>query len=137
MLEILLALAALSGLLFVVTRSGNQPLVVPSALELKARALLESALIIRPRTKEFLVGHPALMLAVALSLRGRRTWLPLIAVAAGFGQASLLNTFCHFHTPLHVSFLRAGNGLWLGALLGVIAIAVWRGLLGRAALHSP
>ncbi len=126
-----IALAALGAVAFALTRSGNQPVVSPSALEMKLRALLEVMVAIRPRTKEFLLGHPALMLGAALALRGRRAWLPLVALAAGLGQVSLLNTFCHFHTPLSVSLLRTLNGLWLGALIGVIVILLWRAVLGR------
>jgi len=130
-LQALVILGALTALAFALMRSGNQPPLSPSGLELKARSLLESLLVIRPRTKEFLVGHPALMLAIALALKGRRTWLPLFAVAAGLGQVSLVNTFCHFHTPLHVSVLRTGHGLWIGAALGLVAVLVWRLLFDR------
>ncbi len=119
-------LALLAGLAFALTRTGNQPVVAPSAAEIQARGLLESLLVVRPRTKELMLGHPALMLAVALALRDRRTWLPLAAILAGVGQVSLLNTFCHLHTPLAISFLRTGHGLWTGALVGLIAILVWR-----------
>ncbi len=125
-IEALAVLAVLGGIAFALTRSGNESLVAPSAGEIKLRNLLESLLMVRPRTKEFLVGYPALMLAVALSLRGRRTWLPLVALLAGVGQASVLNTFCHLHTPLHISLLRVGHGLWLGALVGLVVILVWR-----------
>jgi hypothetical protein len=71
------------------------------------------------------------MLAVALALRNRRAWLPLVALLAGVGQVSLVNTFCHFHTPLVVSLLRTGHGLWIGALIGVAVILVWRLLFDR------
>ncbi len=134
-LQALIILGALAALAFALMRSGNQPPLTPSGMELKVRSILESLLVVRPRTKEFLVGHPALMLAVALALRGRQRWLPILALAAGLGQVSLLNTFCHFHTPLHVSLLRTGHGLWIGAALGVVAILVWRALFDRARRH--
>jgi len=119
-------LAALATVALALSRSGNQPTIAPSGFEIKLRGILESVFVVRPRTKEFLFGHPALMLAVALALRGRRTWLPLVALIATLGQVSLLNTFCHFHSPLWLSLARTVNGLWLGALLGAIAILVWR-----------
>lgn len=122
----LMVMIVMGALAFALTRSGNQPVVAPSPIELKLRGLLEAALIIRPRTKEFLLGHPALMLAIALSLRGRRTWLPLVVAAAALGQVSLLNTYCHFHTPLAVSLIRSANGLWVGALIGLGALLVWQ-----------
>ncbi|HUU55359.1 MAG TPA: DUF5693 family protein [Armatimonadota bacterium] len=130
-LQAAIVLAALGAVAFALTRSGNQPVVSPSGLEVKLRAVLEAMLAIRPRTKEFLLGHPALMLGVALALRGRRAWLPLAALVAALGQVSLLNTFCHFHTPLSVSLLRTANGLWMGALIGTIVIVVWRAVFDR------
>jgi hypothetical protein len=130
-IEAIVILAALGALAFAVSRSGNQAAVAPSAAELKLRYLLESLLSIRPRTKEFLLGHPALMLAVALLLRGRPTWLPLVVVLAGVGQISLLNTFCHFHTPLVIGLIRSAHGLWLGAAIGVLVILGWRVLCDR------
>ncbi len=126
-------LAVLAALAFGLSRSGNQPAFAPSPIELKFRHLLELVLAVRPRTKEFLIGHPALMLGIALAMRGRRNWLPLIAVLAALGQTSLLNTYCHFHSPLSVSLLRTVNGLWLGAACGIVAIVIWRWLFDRRA----
>jgi hypothetical protein len=131
--QAVVVLVALGALAFALSRSGNQPVLSPSPLELKFRHLLEAVLAIRPRTKEFLLGYPALMLGLALALRGRRSWLPLVAVLAALGQVSLLNTYCHFHTPLSVSLLRTFNGLWLGLIVGVAVILVWRWLFD----HRP
>jgi len=131
----LVVLVALGLLVFVVSRSGNRPAVTPTVGELKLRHLLESLLFVRPRTKEFLLGHPALMLVVALSLRGRRTWLPLFVILAGIGQISLLNTFCHFHSPLPIGLIRTANGMWLGALVGLTVLLGWLALSGRLARH--
>jgi hypothetical protein len=124
-LQLAVVIAAIAALGFTLTRTGNQPIVSPSTLEVKMRGALESILVVRPRTKEFLLGHPALMLAVVLALRRRRMWLPLVATAAAMGQVSLLNTFCHFHTPLHISLLRSLNGFWLGAVFGAVVLLVW------------
>jgi hypothetical protein len=56
-----------------------------------------------------LIGHPALILSFVLAARGRRSWaFPLFLVGA-IGQVSLLNTFCHLHTPLVASLWRAGH----------------------------
>lgn len=101
-------------------RTGNEPGVEVSPLELKFRSLLEHLLIARPRTKEFLIGHPAFLLAAALSTKGYRYWLIPLALLGLVGQTSMLNTFCHIHTPLTLSAFRTLNGLWLGILLGGI-----------------
>ena len=106
---------------FALLRTGNDPGLGVTGIELKFRALLESLMAVRPRTKEFLIGHPALFVGIALLLTRRRTWgLPLVVLGV-LGQVSLLNTFCHIHTPLNVSILRAVNGLVLGLLLGIAA----------------
>ena len=40
------------------------------------------------------------------------------------GQASMLNTFSHFHTPLIISFERVLIGLAVGLALGYLGIYV-------------
>ena len=108
--------------LYYLTRTGNSGLATD--LELQFRRMLENAFGVRPRFKEFLLGHPLLMLGIWLSLRDRR-WLWLL-IFATVGQLSLVDTFAHLHTPLDISVIRAALGLLLGALTGLAAIAVWR-----------
>jgi ABC-type nitrate/sulfonate/bicarbonate transport system permease component len=92
--------------------------VIPiPAWELKLRDLLERVLLIRPRTKEFLLGHPALVLAGAGLGKGK-WWRPYLVTLAAVGQASLLNTFVHLHTPFLISLARSLLGLLLGAAIG-------------------
>jgi hypothetical protein len=117
---LLLTLVALAALALAVARTGNDSGVGVSSVELKFRALLDRVLPVRPRTKEFLIGHPAWVLAMALWYRGRRKWALPIFVVGVVGQVSLLNTFCHIHTPLHLSILRGITGLVLGAVLGAV-----------------
>lgn len=121
---LLMALVGLVALALVVARTGNEPGVGVSGLELKFRALLDRLLPVRPRTKEFLVGHPAFVLGLALWFRGRRRWARPLFVVGVIGQVSLLNTFCHIHTPLTLSLIRALTGLVLGALLGLAAFGL-------------
>lgn len=118
------------GLLWI-ARTGNEPGVGVSDVELRVRALLEHLLVARPRTKEFLLGHPAMVLALVLALKGRpRYVLPLVLLGT-IGQTSMVNTFCHIQTPLWLSLLRTVNGLWIGVLLGgVVAVAATRGKCG-------
>ncbi len=113
-----LGLIALAGFLLVVARTGNDAGVGVSGVELKLRATLDRILPVRPRTKEFLVGHPAFVLALAWWWRGRRRLAVPAFVVGSLGQVSLLNTFCHIHTPLIVSVWRDGLGLLFGAMLG-------------------
>jgi hypothetical protein len=120
----LVAVVVLLALL--VARSGNDAGVGVSALELRFRSLLDRVLFVRPRTKEFLIGHPALLLGLVLTaLPYRRKWaLPLLLVGM-VGQTGMLNSFCHLHTPIFVTVIRSANGLWTGAVLGVLAALLW------------
>jgi preprotein translocase subunit SecG len=119
--QVVVGIVALAVLVLIVARSGNDPGVAVSATELKMRALLDKYLLVRPRTKEFLLGHPALLLALIFSVTGRyQRWvLPLLAIGA-IGQSSIMDTFCHLHTPLFLSALRAGIGWALGAVFAII-----------------
>ena len=121
--QVVLGLIALIALALFVARSGNDPGVGVSGTELKMRALLGKLLLVRPRTKEFGLGHPALLLGLccAASHRFPRAVLPLLVIGA-IGQSSLMDTFCHLHTPLSVSVLRGLLGWVLGAIIGA---AVW------------
>ncbi|MCA1596643.1 MAG: DUF5693 family protein, partial [Chloroflexi bacterium] len=120
-------------LVVLVARSGNDSAVGASYLELKTRRLMDGILIARPRTKEVLLGHPALFLAFYAAARRWRQWIvPLVSLGA-IGQTSLVNTFCHIHTPLTISLFHLINGLWLGAILGWICSVVWDRLDRRGA----
>jgi hypothetical protein len=51
------------------------------------------------------------------------------------GQVSILNTFCHIHTPLLISFWRNVLGLVLGAGVGAVAFLALD--FGRAFFAPP
>ena len=103
---------------FYVLRTGNFGIPVLE-FEVQAREALENFLRVRPRTKELLIGHPALYLALR-SRQPRRSWLLPLAV---IGQLSLVNTFTHTHTFLWVSLLRTIYGGVFGYVLGWL---VWQ-----------
>ncbi|MCJ7645350.1 DUF5693 family protein, partial [bacterium] len=42
------------------------------------------------------------------------------------GQVSIINSFCHAHTPLVISLGRTINGIWLGIIVGVLLVAIVR-----------
>lgn len=114
----------LLALLLVLERSGNQPAVAIPRMELYARWWLEGLLGVRPRTKEFLLGHPALLLGLYLAPGGRAEgWYPFLLLAGVLGQASMVNTLAHLHTPVVVALARNASGLALGLLLGGMAVA--------------
>ncbi|MBI4397487.1 MAG: hypothetical protein HY548_10355 [Elusimicrobia bacterium] len=115
-------------------RSGHGSVVDAGAVEQEFRGFLEVVFGVRPRFKEFFIGHPLLWLGFYMYHHyGAR---PLLL--AGFiGQLSIVNTFCHPHVPLAVSLVRTGHGVWLGSLIGIgliLLLRVWEKLrLGRTA----
>ena len=119
-LLILTILAA--GALFII-RSGNYLSGAVTPIEAFGRRFLETVLGVRPRTKEFLIGYPALLLAVNLASRGfRRLLVWFWALVGTLGPVSLVNTYCHLHTPFLVSLRRSANGYVLGLFFGLVLI---------------
>ncbi len=133
-IAVMVGVVALAMLLL---RTGNDPGVGVSPIEMKFRSLLDRFLV-RPRTKEFMIGHPALILALAMATwpRWRRYALPLLLVGA-IGQVSLLNSFCHIHTPIPMTLYRTFNGLWIGVVLGVALVMVANRFLFREKAGKP
>ena len=123
----LLALAAAAyALRVMIARSGNFT-STPSPLELSIRSWLESALVARPRFKEFLIGHPLMVLGLYLTARDRGSAAGRFMVWAGtIGLVSVVNSFCHLHTPVELTLLRTFNGAWLGLVLGLLLVWTWR-----------
>ncbi len=115
----IVAALLLAAVAVYILRTGNEGMSV-SNLELQFRAWLDSTLGVRPRTKEFLLGHPAMLALLYFGYRDNR-FLPLLVLGM-IGQVSLVNTFAHIHTPLVVSIIRFANGLWLGVLIGIAVI---------------
>lgn len=110
---------ALFGLLFL--RTGNDAGGAASDWERTLRVVLDQALGVRPRFKEFMVAHPAMVCTPLFA--ARVGFLPplLLVLLAGIGQAGIVDTFAHVHTPLDVTLIRVGLGVVFGAIIGVIA----------------
>ncbi|MGI6286436.1 DUF5693 family protein [Neomoorella humiferrea] len=116
-LVLLAAAVAVGGLLYL-SRSGNEGVgLLP--LEGQMRSFLTDVLFARPRTKEFLLGYPFLLLSLSLGYRHRFLLFWLLGLV---GQISLVNTFSHIHIPFLISLLRTFNGLWLGLFLGLVLV---------------
>lgn len=132
LIHLIMGAVVLVAAIVVVARSGNFGPISALPFESKLRVWLENLLWARPRSKEFLVGYPALLAGLFLLKQGRfpslRGWLLIIGTLS---QISLINTFCHLHTPLVFSIIRSFNGFWIGSLLGTILL----GLYYRYSLH--
>jgi len=108
-----------------ISRSGNFSFLPVLSIEEKIRIFLEKTLISRPRNKEFLIGYPALLLAMSMNfLKVKEFKIPIIIIGT-IGPVTLINTFCHIHTPFLFSMLRTFNGVWLGLALGLIAVIIF------------
>lgn len=114
-------------------RTGNTSSVPAPAFELKLRHLLETLFYARPRTREFLIGHPAFVLIpMAISRQWPKLLHYILVVVATIGQLSVVETFAHIRTPICTSLVRGLCGLSLGALCGLcllIAVQVFHYLL--------
>jgi len=124
--QLLAGIAIVAAGALMLVRSGNDSDVSPSSFELALRHSLTAVLSVRPRFKEFVIGFPAIMLLPALMPRHRRAIGWLLALAIGVGLGDVIDTFSHLHTPLEVSILRVINGLVLGAIVGIVAIWIYR-----------
>lgn len=125
----ILALVVLGALAFMSSRTGNDNPAGVSDLELKMRFLLDQILLVRPRTKEFMVGHPLLIVGIGLLIRYRQNpnprlggWVALALAGGAIGQTDIVNTMCHIHTPVVLSLMRIGVGMVAGCIIG---LAVW------------
>lgn len=124
-------LLAVLGLLLL--RTGNEAGAAASEGERYLRVFLDQMLGVRPRFKEFLLAHPALLCApLGASLGGFGASLPLVLLAA-VGQAGIVDTFAHLHTPLTVTLIRVWLGVFLGGLFGMAAHRLLRGIWERLA----
>jgi len=113
-----------TAVVFALGRTGNSGLPLLGGLELKSRVVLERVLIARPRTKEWLVGDPFMVLAFALAAVGLRRWVLPAAMVGAIGQVGLVNSFSHIHTPLVYALMRTVYALAIGSLLGAVLVAV-------------
>jgi hypothetical protein len=87
-------------------KSGNYSMLNFSP-EKGLRDVFEKLLVVRPRTKEFLIGQPLLFLGFYF----RINWLIFLGMIS---QVSIINTFLHIHSPILISLIRTIYGFILG-----------------------
>jgi hypothetical protein len=122
-----LGLFILAALGLMMLRTGNDNPNTVSGGELAFRGILEQMLPVRPRTKEFILGFPALLFGLFILHAAKYDpvrlgkfsgWVSLCIMLGFVGLTDSVNTLCHLHTPVAVSFLRDVIGLVIGALIG-------------------
>lgn len=124
---ILAALALAGGIIFFLLRTGDG-LIDAGVLEQRFRNWLENVLLVRPRTKEFLISWPCISIALIMIVKGGRRYAWPFAILASTGFASIVNTFCHSRAPIWLSATRTVYGLIIGGFIGIILICLTRGV---------
>ncbi|GAB6429233.1 DUF5693 family protein [Bacillus luti] len=102
------------GAYMYLSRSGNGGTMLP--FEKEFRLFLQDVLEVRPRTKEFLIGFPALWLVLRIKNAKSLYLLPIASV----GLVSVVNTFTHLHTPLIYSITRSLYSWGIGLIIGAV-----------------
>lgn len=107
---------------YYIIRSGNVNSI--SGIEQKLRTTLTNLFSARPRTKEFLIGYPALVLLVYYAKNIDIKLIQwLLAIASSILAASVTNSFCHVFTDYFVIISRTVNGLIVGLIVSAFAYA--------------
>lgn len=99
----------------IIIRSGNNPYLLPSHLELLTRDYLEEIFLARPRFKE-LLGLFSLVLLYQGLKKENLAFQLISKVMFGLYLATFFNSFSHFHTSFWFIYLRELNTLILGVL---------------------
>jgi len=107
---------------YYLSRTGNSGQA--TGLELQFRSLMENTFGVRPRIKEFMLGHPLFFAGIFLALRYR--WAMVLLIGGTIGQLSIVDTFAHIHTPFLLSLIRDLLGLGIGVIIGFVIIGLWQ-----------
>jgi hypothetical protein len=72
-----------------------------------------------------MLGYPALVVYWFLVRNNLMTgYREALRIGASLAFCSAINTFCHFHTFLIISFVRVVNGWWLGLSIGALLVFI-------------
>jgi hypothetical protein len=123
--ELMLLGVLLLGAALMLFRSDNVQFVPD--FEVRVRDMLERFLVARPRNKELFVGYPALfLLSLCMKERLWQRYREILRLAVTLAFSSVVNSFCHFHTPLAFILFREFNGWWSGVLAGTALLFLFR-----------
>ena len=121
--HIVLVLLIIFGGIIYIRRSGNSGNA--SSFELEMRNMLEKLLYVRPRTKEFMLGYPAIFITYYM-LKNNIKYAQYMLILGSIATMSTVNTFTHLHTPIIYSLLRSVYSVILGAIVGIICILIFK-----------
>ncbi|MBE7029687.1 MAG: hypothetical protein E7405_05525 [Ruminococcaceae bacterium] len=101
---------------YYIIRSGNVNSI--SSMEKLMRSTLTEIFYARPRTKEFLIGYPCLVLFAYYVKNCNIKFINwALAVGASILITSVSNSFCHVFTDFFVIVERTLNGLFVGMIV--------------------
>ncbi|MFC1483240.1 DUF5693 family protein [Candidatus Margulisiibacteriota bacterium] len=89
------------------------------------RQLLSDIFYVRPRTKEIFFGYPFMVIALYYFSNMKKTTRWFITLLILVAPITVINSFCHFHTPLVVTIMRSIVGLIFGTSIGFVAVYVY------------
>ena len=118
-------IAAVLGviLMIYVKRSGNVTSI--SSIEALMRNTITNIMESRPRTKEFLVGWPCLMLFIYYAKNTPFNLIKgMLIIGSSILFASCINSFCHVFTAAETIYMRVINGALIGISIGIIALII-------------
>ena len=114
-------------LVIMIIRTGNFIVLPTLYLESKFRLFFEETFFVRPRTKEFLIGYPFLLLSfMYVDSKISRLWLWFFNIIGSVALISFVNSFCHLNTPLQVSIYRSVLGIFLGIVCTFIYLLIFK-----------
>lgn len=115
-------------------RSGNVSSHLVPGLEVAERDFLANLFTYRPLEKEFLVGYPAIFLAMIFAARRSRAIFLFWLLGASVGMVSIIDAFATLRTPFINTLLRESYGLLTGLITASVALAlfyIWFRLFDR------
>lgn len=116
----LIITAVIGGVgVYYIIRSGNVNKI--SSFESAMRNAVTEIFPARPRTKEFLIGYPSLVLFVYYIKHYDIKLLNwILAVGTSILAASVTNSFCHVFTDNNTILMRVVNGLTVGIIISIL-----------------
>lgn len=124
-LNFIIILVLIGGAVLYIIRTGNISSEAVWGWEITMRRTLEKIMMVRPRTQEFLIGYPFILLALEMFKKYREMGVILGTISL-IAPVSIINAFCHIHTPVFLTLFRMVNGFVLGIIVGFIVLAIIR-----------
>ncbi len=111
--------------LYIFLRTGNIGKEFVLRYEICFREFIEKKILFRPRFKEMFFAQPLFLFSLYLMKRYKKIiWTKMLFCISILSQVSVINTFLHIHTPIHLCILRSIIGIFLGLLIGEIIIFI-------------